>query len=288
MDDDNKNFVNLTYKCNNNCISCVMENHYQNDEMLTFEFITKQIDRILDRSKHIEFNGGEPTIRKDIFEILDYTKNKKSDVEIGLITNARLFSDNSALEKLAQLNLNKFKVMTSIYGHDSFTHNAITRTPNSFKQQMLGIKNLISVGVKVELRIIINKMNYKILPEIAQMLLKFFGPKSFTSVDFVNTKLIGQAKRNLNNVGIETTKIVPYLETAAKKLISCRFNVRLFHFPHCVLDANLRKFSVGVSAELEELYFSSLCYKCQEQKKCTGIWKSYVKIYGDEEFRFKK
>ena len=67
INDPNATFVNLNYKCNNNCISCIREEHNKITPDPKLEDIKKIIDLILSYSDHIEFNGGEPTLRKDIF-----------------------------------------------------------------------------------------------------------------------------------------------------------------------------------------------------------------------------
>ena len=278
--DKNKSFINLTYRCNNNCISCIMENHYQDDSDLTFNNIKNKIQRILRYSKHIGFNGGEPTLHKDIFKILSFANLIKKDVEIGLLTNARMFAYERNVKNL--LKLNNFKIITTIYGHNSRLHNTITRTPNSFEQQIKGIKNLIKHKINIELRIVVHKYNFTQLCKIANYLIKNFKQNDFLYIDFVNAKLIGQAYKN--KIGVETTKIIPNLSKAFKILKKANFNIRLFHFPHCILPKKLWKYSVGVSAEKTEVVFLPRCMNCSQQNQCSGVWKSYVKIFGDNEF----
>ncbi len=216
-----------------------MENHYQNDNVLTFDKINKEIDKILKNSNHIEFNGGEPTLNKNLFKILDYTNSIKKNIEIGLISNARLFSYKNFLEQLLKLKLNNFKVITTIYGHNTPLHDSITRTPHSFVQQINGIRNLIRKGIKIELRIVINKINYKYLPEISNYLINNFSSKDFIYINFINTKLTGQALKNVKIIGIQTNKIIPFLDKSVIKLNKHQFNIKLSHFPHCILPPNL-------------------------------------------------
>lgn len=276
--DPNKSFVNLTYKCNNNCISCIMENHYQNN--LNIKTIKKKIKEILGYSKHIEFNGGEPTIRKDIFKILAYTGSLNPNIEIGLISNVRLFSYQKNVVSLAKLRLRNFKVMTTIYGHNPKLHNAVTRTPNSFEQQIKGIKNLINAGINVELRVVVNKINYKYLDNISDYLINNFSSKNFIYVNFVNTKLTGQALKNKKRVAVKVEEVIPYLEKGAKKLVNFGFNITLSHFPHCVLPKELWKYSVGPSAEKTEIIFLENCKNCFKRNECSGFWKSYANLFG--------
>ena len=63
------------------------------------------------------------------------------------------------------------------------------------------------------------------------------------------------------------------------------FKVKLYHFPHCVLRKDLKKYSVGLSAEKTEVVFPKQCNNCGDRDKCSGIWKSYAKRFGTKEFK---
>lgn len=285
--DPHKSFVNLNYNCNNNCSSCIMESMNSKLEK-SIEKIKKEIDEITENLNHIELNGGEPTLNKNIFNILRYIKEKNKDIEIALITNARMFSIPSFAKKLKDLNLKRFKIDTTIYGPNSNLHDAITRTPNSFNQQIRGIKNLISHGIKIELRVVINKINYKSLNEISEFIIKNFKKEEILSVTFISIKYFGEAYRNRNIVGIKISEIIPHLERATNNLLKNNFKVNLFHFPHCILKEKYRNLSFGVTAESEEIVFIEQCALCKEKENCSGIWKSYFELFGGNEFEIIK
>ena len=65
---------------------------------------------------------------------------------------------------------NKFRIGCVLYGANSEIHDKITRSKNSFKQTLEGIKNLLQENIKVELRIPVNKINYENLPEIPYLI----------------------------------------------------------------------------------------------------------------------
>lgn len=284
MIDPNKSFVNLTYKCNSNCISCIMEYHYQDVE-ISFLEIKEKINNILRVSNHIEFNGGEPTLRKDVFKILDYTNKVKSNVEVGLISNARIFSNKANVDRLKELSMSNFKVVTSIYGHDAKLHDAITRTPGSFEQQIDGIKNLISEEFNVELRIIINKINSSHLDKMADFISNNFENGNFIQVVFVNMKIYGIALDNKDLVTYRVKDIVENLKSAVEILDSKGFKVALYHFPFCVIPKELWKFVKGVTAEESEISFVDDCEFCIKRSECSGIWNGYLDKFGGNEFK---
>lgn len=282
--DDNNSFVNLNYICNNNCISCIMENHHTSG-YIPLKIVKKRINQLLRRFNHIEFNGGEPTLDNNLFKVLKYTVLLKPNVEIGLITNSRMFSNMSYIHKIKKLNLNNFKIVTSIYGHDSDLHDAITRTPKSFEQQIKGIKNLIENKIQLELRVIINKLNYKNLDLIAKFISQNFSCDSISRISLVNMKITGSALRNKMFVTYKTCDAVPYLCKSVTRLVDSGFNVKLLHFPLCTLPNKLRVYARGITAEMSEIEFLSSCKKCVNKKECCGIWKSYLNVFGGEEFK---
>ena len=149
-----KTFVPVTYDCNDNCISCPVPRRQHKDNP-SLEDIKKEIDEALKNSKHIEINGGEPTLRKDLLKILTYIE-KKNPLEIGLLTNARSFYYENLTKKISKIK--NLKIITTLYGHNPQVHDAITRNPGSFNQKIAGIKNLAKYNTPIELRILLHKM----------------------------------------------------------------------------------------------------------------------------------
>mgnify|MGYP001619032863 FL=1 len=168
IEKNTRTFIPVIYDCNNNCISCPVP-IYMKRENPTFEEIILDIDKISNYSNHIEFNGGEPTIRKDMIKILKYCESKDFQ-EISILTNVEMLSYEDYVKKLSKIR--NLKIITTLYGHNSKIHDAITKTPGSFERKIKGIKNLIKYGINIELRILLHKMNYKHFNELTDFLIK--------------------------------------------------------------------------------------------------------------------
>ena len=85
----------LTYLCNLNCRHCYNPTHAKSKE-----FSTGQVQAIAEQVKkagfqEIHFNGGEPLIRKDIYEILRHSGN--IGLRTILETNSVLLSEPNLL-----------------------------------------------------------------------------------------------------------------------------------------------------------------------------------------------
>ena len=85
----------ITYVCNMKCFNCdAMVTQAPSEESMTIEQIKKFIQETLKKKvywKHIRVLGGEPTLHKHIFEILDlllqYKNAYSSGTKIQLVTN---------------------------------------------------------------------------------------------------------------------------------------------------------------------------------------------------------
>ncbi len=280
MTDPNTAFINLTYRCNNNCVSCIMENHFQDDSGITWGKVKDKIDQISKRSVHIEFNGGEPTLSPDLFRIILYARSKCK--EIGLITNARVFSNPKNVSKLSRAGGDALKVITTLYGPDAVLHDAITRTPGSFVEQMEGIRNIIREGIPVELRVVLNNMNMESVPDIVNLIKREFSPDSITEVVMINMKPFGRALSR--SVSYRVTEAIPYIRKAVVSFNGSGFRFHLRHFPLCVLPEGIRRFSRGITSEEDSISYIRSCDSCDMKSACPGIWNGYLKLYGEDEF----
>lgn len=273
----------FSFKCNNNCISCINKT-----ELFSKKFdpplarIKEVIDEIDPSNGNLCVGGGEPTLRKEFFEILRYARKRHPNMYIFLTTNGRMFYYKDFTKKLADLNLGNFKLGVGLYGHTKELHENITRCKGSFGQTVRGIKNLIGYKVPVEVRVIINKFNYLYLPDIAN-----FAVENFSGMDrfvFINMKYTGNALVNKDEVFVKISDVVLFAEEGVRILRENGVDTRLFHFPLCLVSKDLRDIAKGVTKDERELTFLRECEKCILKEDCPRIWKSYVDIVGDDEF----
>ena len=271
----------ITPVCNNRCLMCCSPINQQTmTEHPSLEgYIKKEVDK-LGEMNEIYFTGGEPTSHPDIFRIIEYIKTKNQKARINIVTNGRMFFYEKISRKFAKIGINK--IVTEIHGPDAKLHDAVTRTPGSFKQTTEGIKNLINLGQNIELRIVVHKMNYQQLPETAQYISdKLCGVNKIIIFPF---NIISHGLKNRNKLQIKFSDISPYFEKAVDILRSSNMNVELYHTPFCVIDKKYWNFVKDITAEDYKIASVEECERCLMRKKCPLIWKSYVKYNGKEEF----
>ena len=139
----------LTYKCNFRCIHC-----YVSPDKKKKELTTEEVFSILDQLKdagtfHIGFTGGEPLLRKDIFEILDHAK--KCGFRISLLTNGYLI-DKSVAKKIASLGPSLNRVDISVLGATKKTFEGIIGIKGGFDKVMDSIRLLKEKRVDVQVK----------------------------------------------------------------------------------------------------------------------------------------
>ena len=96
-------YFELTDRCNFSCTNCCQRSQQYNkkkDEELTFNQVTSLIDKLPKRAVII-FSGGEPMIRKDFFDIINYSSG---NFKTGFITNGSMLNESS-LNKIKNSNL---------------------------------------------------------------------------------------------------------------------------------------------------------------------------------------
>lgn len=100
--------IRLTNACNLQCPHCYTNGGMALQNELTLSEIEAVIDQFSElKTLYLFFTGGEPFLRKDIVEILQYAFKKK--IGISLSTNGQLLN-KEILEKIKNINFKLFQI----------------------------------------------------------------------------------------------------------------------------------------------------------------------------------
>ncbi len=145
----------LTFTCQNNCVHCYAGGPHKTDELTTEQW-NRVIDRLHDIGVFIvTFTGGEPTLREDLPDLLQYAQNK--GVVTGLVTNGRRLKDKNYVRTLEKVGLDFVQV--TLESHRSEVHDLMTGTKGSWKETVAGIKNVIPTRIYVTTNTTLSKHN---------------------------------------------------------------------------------------------------------------------------------
>lgn len=156
---------NCTRQCNLSCIHCYAsaKRRKSAEEMDTAagkSFINDLADFGV---PVILFSGGEPMMRKDLFELARFAREK--GLRVALSTNGTLISDREARELQ---DIGFAEVGISLDGIKE-NNDRFRGREGAFESALSGIRSCVALGLRVSLRLTITRFNYREIPAIFQL-----------------------------------------------------------------------------------------------------------------------
>jgi radical SAM protein with 4Fe4S-binding SPASM domain len=200
----------ITGLCNLRCEHCLSSA----GEPMQNELSTEEAMRILDYLEtmkvfNINLSGGEPLMRPDIFDIIDYASQKR--ISIDLLTNGVLVTEK-VLNRLEDSNI--FNVQVSIDGIGE-THDKFRGRKGTYERAINAIKLLKDAKYNVSISSTVNKQNMSEIPRIIDMAIDL-GLHSFKTTFFMPT---GRGKGNIDKLVLtrQDAKDFTYMMIRKKK-----------------------------------------------------------------------
>ncbi len=159
---------NCTNRCNLTCRHC-----YANSDNRRFkeELTTKEAKKFIDDLAEYKvpvllISGGEPLLREDLFEIINYARSK--NIRCTISTNGT--SINKAIAaKIKEHQVSYVGISIDGIGE---RHDQFRGMKGSFDLAVHGIRNCLEIGQKVGLRFTINRHNYDQLEALFDLIEK--------------------------------------------------------------------------------------------------------------------
>jgi len=136
--------IELTERCNNNCIHCYINLPLDDSVALKKEITTTEVKRILKEAVSlgcltVRFTGGEPLLREDFEEL--YIFARKSGLRVIIFTNATLITPRlvELFRRIPPLE----RIEVSVYGMRKESYESVTRISGSFAAAWRGINLLL-------------------------------------------------------------------------------------------------------------------------------------------------
>ncbi len=131
----------LTYACNLQCVHCLSSSGARDPRELSTSRAKSVIDELRRLQVfYVNIGGGEPMVRRDFFEIVDYATS--NGVGVKFSTNGA-FIDNRAARRLTAMDY--LDVQISVDGLDAATNDAV-RGEGSYAMARLAMDNLAAAG----------------------------------------------------------------------------------------------------------------------------------------------
>jgi MoaA/NifB/PqqE/SkfB family radical SAM enzyme len=190
--------MELTERCNNNCLHCCINLSADDAVAKRRELSTEAIKRILSEAASlgclsVRFTGGEPILRADFEELYRYARNL--GLKVLLFTNATLITPSLA-ELFSHVPLLE-KIEVTVYGMKKDSYEAVTRTPGSFEAAWRGIHLLLKKDVPFIVKGVLlppNKGEVEAFERWASTLPWMEGPPSYAI--FLDLRCRREEKKN--------------------------------------------------------------------------------------------
>lgn len=288
-------YIAPTYKCNNRCLMCgVFNAKKDSNKEYGLEEIKNEINKQgVSKGDIAIVSGGEPTIYKYFFEVLNYLEEKGARVII--FSNGRMFKNSDFVE---QLNKSKYEnMLIPLFGSNSKIHDGFTGRKGSFEDTYQGLLNLDSNGLKYSIKTVAMKNNYEDLPKWAEFISSNFKKPKQVSIHGLH--LQGEASKVADKLYVSHKIEAKYIEKALDILLEKGFDVAISAFPLCVIDPYYWKYNMvsdlaeytAISDDSEKIKHTNntnyknkpaICKECSIQSRCEWPWKMYEKIFSLE------
>ena len=130
----------LTYRCNLNCRQCDIPLTGKKDRA---ELTTEQVCTALSQLKewlgkfHVNFAGGEPFIRRDILDLVEFSS--RNGISVNITTNGLLIDEKKA-RRIERSGINSLNI--SLDGMRAETHDHMRNRRGSYKKTMEVVERL--------------------------------------------------------------------------------------------------------------------------------------------------
>jgi len=173
---EKRNWVRLSYDCNNHCTFCLDSNAHDGTMRGTQDIKVQIVEGRKRGSDRLILSGGEPTMHPNFLDFVKLGK-RAGYRKVQTVTNGRMFRYPDFLNRAADNGLDE--ITFSLHGHTAKLHDALVGTPGAFVEEVAGLKAaLASARFIVNVDIVINKQNVRVLPEMLETFIGW-GVKEF-------------------------------------------------------------------------------------------------------------
>lgn len=202
--------IKITNKCNLNCIHCISNAGIASKNELKIEEI---FDIINEAKKNAAFTigltGGEPFLRKDIFQIVNFIY--KSGLKSTITTNGTILN-KAIIEKIKdKVSL----IRVSLDHFDSIKHDSFRRSYGAFAKTLntLELLQKYEKYFQVVILTVVSKYNIEQLPKI----ISFFTKSKFKAVNFFLFVPFGRGKKLEKELSLDKKSIFKFCSFIEKE-----------------------------------------------------------------------
>lgn len=275
--DSNDNTLFTTARCNNNCIMCCQPPLDYDDIDELFKRNIAIVNRAPKDIPVVGISGGEPTLLGDkLIELIRHIRLTLPDSDIHILSNGRNFKNIEYARKVVEAADDKLFVGIPLHSDYYRDHDLIAGAKEAYNETMVGIFNLAALGATIELRVVINKLNYMRLPQMAEFIQKNLPFVAWTA--FMAMEHIGHAVSNERNIWIEPIDYADKLTEAVLTLVQWRKEVAVYNLPLCLIPEAIHCYAQKSISDWKNKYLA-VCTQCSLKSKCCGLFATSQRVF---------
>ena len=262
------NCLFVTDRCNCRCVMCPQALGTEVDDYRIG--INKRIVSLLDKTvSSLGITGGEPTIaRAGLLDLIGDCKRLLPKTALTLLSNGINFSDVTLAQELARIGHPDLQVDIAVYADTDELHNRIVGA-KAFWKTLKGVHNLGRFSQRIGIRVVVHKLNYLRLPQIAEFI--YHNMPFVQHVAFMQMETTGAAKDNLELLWVDPFEYNDLLEQAVWYLHQRDMNASVYNTQLCVLKPSLWRFARKSISDWKNEYHQE-CAACSKRRDCGGLF----------------
>jgi len=282
----------LNYNCNAKCAFC-SQGSFDKTLNADFDTIARNIYSAYRAGyRRLGFTGGEPLIRPDILKIVSLGRSVGFKF-IRIQTNGIKLADPDFCAALVKAGLTfcKFSFTTD----SAAAHDGLVGVSGAWRKAVKGIANLRRLRIRLGTNILVNKRNYRRLPEI----IKYFLKKGITNFVVIYPVYIGGMAADAKKIGVSLPASEKYFAASIEVMGKAGLpgEILFLNTPPCFLKGR-EKLAIGLdlfntivtgpdgkktdldaNAEAAKVK-GAPCRRCALNKKCRGADRHYISRFG--------
>ncbi len=310
--------INPGRLCNNKCIFCMSgEDRDDHNPWASFDRVLRELEyHYSSGARSVGFLGGEPTAYPHIIESIAYAK-KIGYQRVALCTNGMRLGQNDFFKEALQAGLTRATI--SLHSHIPEVEERLVGVPGILKMKLRALQNLVvardsgRLPDNVSLNPVLNRLNAPFMAGYIHFLksmgiddirFNFIWPQSRVLTDtsvvprfrevmpeVLKVILLNERKWKISiSFGAVPFCVVPDFFRKHKELLFRYFSEESRDYPTDVgfinpdQEGTVNRFTLKARTRYDHRMKIPVCRSCSLNSECLGVWRSYVSLYGVEEF----